>query len=732
MLTPAALSDSQDSCSSTPSSKIISLPDGCLNPETNLPEYDVGTCGNTPCGGGLSSDTMCKDEPEEFSCCRKGQVERIAVPCEGYTLPVFNVVSCRCGECVQPKSKIIGQVVSVTTNEPLDYVVVYFNNTKVARSNREGMFEYVTNKQAKRVSLAFKDFYLKRVMDTTIIVTLNRGSVKYEVVKMKPHPPPVIINSTKETILPIVGDGSDPVAELIIEPNSIYDQNGNLYTGDVSLTIDNIDMRNPTNTDVAPGDFSTIDESGNPVGLQTFGIFSVGMTDESGNPLAVGGSSLIEIDQSMVPDCQADEEDGTCEASIWDFNEKTGSWEFSGPLVLSKSGGRRKRQSPVFFARVDVNFGQLMRNIDAVARSSEWCWIKLAAYRSDACLVTLPTSDYDVTWVSERHDTGAKFRQGGIRWSVIEDEDSIYMGVFCDVSRAPRVENRKFTVWLSAQENLNGKPLLPARSENEYSFLNYTLISDRSVEGKYFIRLKPATYNFEPNGPIYEGVQSGLEACQRAELSTSNHLQFFLPSPNILCATAHTADPAVIPPDIQDETFYPTLVEDRNRQTFCFVRIRVRSTTHSTVHVFANSTFESRTSTDTLLYGWRSLKATKEANRDFVDVCMEFRCSPDDRSIQTLITIHTKTDIGEDLICPVILNPETPDFKNYMEKLGLLDFEIPFTFRDPLTYGARYGMKRDLGISGRGLCTTDRNTPQCADPDIYCKDIEPAIIVNCP
>ena len=262
----------------------------------------------------------------------------------------------------------------MNTNEPLDYVLVYFNNTRVASSNSKGMFEYITDKQAKRVALTFKDYYYHRVMDTTIIATLERGSVKYQLVKMKPHPPPVIINSTQENIVPILGDGSVASAELIIEPDSIYDTNGNLYTGNVSLTIDDIDMRNPINTEVAPGDFSTIDESGNPLGLQTFGVFSIGMTDESGNPLSIGGGSLLEIEQSLIPDCQANE-DGTCETKIWTFNDKTGSWEFSSPLIVSKGGGRRKRQSAVFFANVDVTPAQLIYNIDRFANRDEWCYV---------------------------------------------------------------------------------------------------------------------------------------------------------------------------------------------------------------------------------------------------------------------------------------------------------------------------------------------------------------------
>ena len=121
----------------------------------------------------------------------------------------------------------------------------------------------------------------------------------------------------------------------------------------------------------------------------------------------------------------------------------------------------------------------------------------------------------------------------------------------------------------------------------------------------------------------------------------------------------------------------------------------------------------------------------EEADIDNVDVCMEFRCS-ESSILPTYVTINVESDSGESLTCPVTLNPNTPDFKSFMESLGNQNFRIPITFKDALTYGERYGMERNSGINVLGLCKTDLNTPQCVDPDVHCANIQPAMIVNCP
>ena len=160
----------------------------------------------------------------------------------------------------------------------------------------------------------------------------------------------------------------------------------------------------------------------------------------------------------------------------------------------------------------------------------------------------------------------------------------VCVGLPCDTSNAPEPSERRYTVWLSAKESQNGKFLLPARSEDIYRNLDYQVES--GPEEKYFIKSKPAPDFYKTNGPIYRGVESGLDACKRADL-TSRHLQFYSASPDISCATAHTADPAMGPRDIQEETFYPNLaLGESNRQPFCFIKIRVQSTIHSTVNVF--------------------------------------------------------------------------------------------------------------------------------------------------
>ena len=314
---------------------------------------------------------MCADPERDHYCCQPIETERVDIQCTGYTLPVQRVISCGCGECAPVPSYVSGTIVHSDTGEPLQYVIVFYKREAVALSDGEGKFRLTVEDQANKISITLRDEYIARVVDTVKVIQIQSGLTVYCVIRMKPKPTPVIVESSEETYIPVASDSEDDAfAELIIESNTIYDMEGNLYNGKVQVAVNNIDLRNASNVDLAPGDFTAVDENGDSQNLRTFNIWSMETRDEDGNPLAIGGSSMVVLDQAMLPPCQFDE-NGNCDIKLWILSSETGSWEIASELKPSSEGGnRRKRQGAFLIGNVDV-YANRLYNIDKVISSSD-------------------------------------------------------------------------------------------------------------------------------------------------------------------------------------------------------------------------------------------------------------------------------------------------------------------------------------------------------------------------
>ena len=695
----------------------VTLPNDCVQPITNKTEYDVGSCEESVCAGPLSDQSSCADPERETYCCQPVQTELISLQCQGYTLPVQKVVSCGCRECAQLPGQVFGTVVSSETSEALQFISVYYKNENVALSDEKGSFSLEIPSHVSKASLTLKDEILLSFVDTVKVVQLRSGFTTYCVIKMKPRPVPVTVDSTAETYLPVASDSEDAAfAEMVIEPNTMYDMNGDLFTGEVEIAVNNIDMRNESNAEIAPGDFSFVDENGDLQSLQTFNLWAIDAKDKCGNPVSIGGSSTIMLDQEMLPPCNFDE-NGFCDTKLWVLNTVTGSWEVASELQVMTGGGngrRRKRQGAFLIGEIDVANGRFY-NIDRFGGNR--CYAKVLAYDSEE-LTTPINGGYEVQGIVAefgnpwfRGDSGAANSVNGV---------CIPMG--CDNSG-------RYTARMTATY---GNQLLIPVDSTQSSLSNFVLTTTDVENLEYAIEEGPANTALRitprqmyTNGPLHSGFGS---TCQTSD-STMKHFQFYLPESlsarGVTCNTVESAARTIT--QRRYITFYNYLPQLRaQNQRYCFLGIRVR-TSYTNVRIITTSRIrdpsrltglpnENSAEFRDYLYGSREVIANPDENSN-IDLCMEFKCGgnlftglgTDHGRDKTRVEIEIKGVRGKCTVSPsgafngYLTDPDSPTCHS--------SFTTPFCFIDPLTYGEQFGIFKRANLA-TGTCANDVNSPQ--------------------
>ena len=602
--------------------------------------------------------------------------------------------------CSQQFPKIIGHVVAAESGDDLEFIEVYFNSTPVARTDAKGVFSYEFPGQVRRVALTLKDTYFHRVIDTTVVFDFSNNVITYNVFKMKTMPTPVTLQQNVENCLPLGGKGSNAVAEIIIAPNSMYDSNGNKYNGQFNATVMNVDMRDVSDAEIAPGDFTTVDEEGNLAELRSFGMFALSFTDMLGNSLSVGGSSMVIVNQDMIPACSFDE-NGACDTSLWVFNERSGSWEIASSLT--RNGERRRRQgNSIIVGEIDTEPFRYY-NIDDLEPSVR-CWAKVISYISDALDELLPNN---VAVKSVIKEEGNEFLRVSLPGAVIRSAIGLCVPQACDTTNP---NDSRFTTYLTA--TYQGNELIPAQFPNpspnfslEQSDIN---ILQYQTSGEQ-LEMKP--FSTDDEGPVFGGKYSQCDVAG----TERKHFQFHCPTcVDIICNTIHAANN---PSQLMYLTFYPQLAsfnkDDKLDQDYCFIGLRI-NTADSFVRVTAKSdvgTF-SKTTGGTH-YGSREIVAQKNNAQDtLIDVCMEFKCSGDvynpthSGTDRTRVTIELK-DAGN---CRAV--QVAPDFGSHLNTT--VPFDLPFIFDDANTYGLRQGLHKINRPNNLQECANDENSPQTA------------------
>lgn len=121
--------------------------------------------------------------------------------------------------------------------------------------------------------------------------------------------------------------------KLVMPANAVTDASGNAYIGQVNVAMAWIDPSSPDLPYTVMGDLRGINTSGAEMGLSTYGMIGVEMTDGSGQALKVASGKTAELTFPVPASLQ-----GSAPATIdlWHFDEATARWKQEG--TASKVG----------------------------------------------------------------------------------------------------------------------------------------------------------------------------------------------------------------------------------------------------------------------------------------------------------------------------------------------------------------------------------------------------------
>ena len=122
---------------------------------------------------------------------------------------------------------------------------------------------------------------------------------------------------------------SDNGGSLTVGANDLEDSQGDLYTGNVQVSMTVFDPTDEEDASCFPGEYLGRDTSGNNVPIKSYGFMDIALTDSSGNEvqLADGENAIIRI---PVPSSLQSEAAtmGTC--PMWYFDTDTSYWMEEG------------------------------------------------------------------------------------------------------------------------------------------------------------------------------------------------------------------------------------------------------------------------------------------------------------------------------------------------------------------------------------------------------------------
>jgi len=133
--------------------------------------------------------------------------------------------------------------------------------------------------------------------------------------------------------------------QIDLPANALVDSEGKKPTGNVNLAMYTYDLEN----EPMPGDMGAIDSDGDPVYLESVGVFVAEFTDDSGKKynLAEGKEATVSV---LAPSTTID----ASEISLWYYDETQGLWiEYENSTVIRVEGGRLEGKVDHFTA---VNF----------------------------------------------------------------------------------------------------------------------------------------------------------------------------------------------------------------------------------------------------------------------------------------------------------------------------------------------------------------------------------------
>ena len=278
-----------------------------------------------------------------------------------------------------------GQLQAADTSDPIPYGKVQFHDGDPVYADDKGRFTIIVSNGLERVVLTASDVFGDYVQTTKIIHPNVMSGVTKTLITMLRKAVGVSFNASEDTVLTMGSDKEDEVfAGMHIPPQSVFSDDGSVYTGDVKASLKVIDPRNMTDVITAPSDLTFVDEEGEVQPLKTFGMFNLELTDPSGNPLQTEGDVDLMLDPELLG--YSAEDFGDNLPKLWVLDSSSGEWVKLADMQKEQGSSRFKRQtgeSTVLVGNVNVSISGKWINYD-IKDTSEVCLSNLRLYATDA------------------------------------------------------------------------------------------------------------------------------------------------------------------------------------------------------------------------------------------------------------------------------------------------------------------------------------------------------------
>jgi len=119
--------------------------------------------------------------------------------------------------------------------------------------------------------------------------------------------------------------------KIIFEPNSIRNESGGVYTGQVNVALKWLDPVAVKTLDQLPGALQGVNLDGEEQVLETFGMVAVELQGSNGEPLNINYDNTAEIHMPIPDSILAGAPD---EIPLWSFNYEYGVWAEDGKALL--------------------------------------------------------------------------------------------------------------------------------------------------------------------------------------------------------------------------------------------------------------------------------------------------------------------------------------------------------------------------------------------------------------
>ena len=336
----------KDSCNSTPSFRNMTLPDGCVNEETNSNLVDIGYCPDTRC---VRNDTSygCACSDRRF-CCGPRETSEIPVRCAGaVTFNLTKVQRCGCAECRAKVSYIQGAVIGASEKKPIKYGDVIVEGLDDTVTDGKGRFRIEVPEGMTRVVVTFKDIF-NRLESTTKVFHVKSNQHSFHKIELREKVPIIEFSGAQSKDIPLGQADKPSFGDVDIMEDSFLSEDGIPYRGQVKASVGFIDPRNASDILSAPGDFSALDENGEEQILRSYGMIKLNFQDNQGKRLDRAKPIKVYLDPEQI---NMTDSNGNTTAKLWWMDKKTGRWIQAGELRSTdrNNGTRRKRSNRIFF-----------------------------------------------------------------------------------------------------------------------------------------------------------------------------------------------------------------------------------------------------------------------------------------------------------------------------------------------------------------------------------------------